>query len=313
MSPEGFYHFSFPAEAGQIYPIAASPDLAHWSLLTNAVGAGGALAITDPEALKLKHRFYQIGIPGNMLLSPPSNMVLIPPGTFVMGSPDLESGRVTDEGPQTIVRLSRPYWIGKYEVTQAEYVSVMGSNISSFFWSPNLPVDFALFSHATNYAYQLTLRERAAGRLPAGYVYRLPTEAEWEYACRGGTITPFGVGNGTTLSATQANFDGGFPYGGAPKSTNLNYTQIVGSYAPNAWGIYDMHGNVWEWCQDFYGPYPGGRVTDPQGPATGTEHVLRGGAYDSVGKSCRSARRDHRPPTYKNTIQGFRVVLAPAP
>jgi formylglycine-generating enzyme required for sulfatase activity len=108
----------------------------------------------------------------------------------------------------------------------------------------------------------------------------------------------------------QANFDGTFPYGGAPSGPYVGSTKVGGSYQPNAWGLYDMHGNVWEWCQDWYGSYPGGHVTDPKGPATGTAHVLRGGGLTSVGQACRSAKRDSRPATYAHPIQGFRVVLA---
>jgi formylglycine-generating enzyme required for sulfatase activity len=206
--------------------------------------------------------------------------------------------------------LTRGYWIGKYEVTQGEYEAVMGSNPSLFHYNPTLPVDFVSWTSATNYCYKLTARERAAGKLPRGYVYRLPTEAEWEYACRAGTTTPFGVGDGISLSSTEANFDGTFPYGGAPSGRNLNQTIFVGIYAPNAWGLHDMHGNVWEWCQDWYGSYPGGAVTDPTGPETGTARVLRGGGYTSVGRGCRSAKRDSRSTSYANSIQGFRIVLA---
>jgi formylglycine-generating enzyme required for sulfatase activity len=210
------------------------------------------------------------------------------------------------------VTISRGFWMGKYEVSQAEYVAVIGRNDSAFQY-PSLPADSISWTLATNYCYQLTLRERAAGRLPLWYAYRLPTEAEWEYACRAGTTTPFGIGDGKSLSSTQANFDGNFPYGGAAKGRYYNFTTVCGSYAPNAWGLYDMHGNVSEWCQDWYGPYPGGKVTDPKGPATGSDYVLRGGGYDSPGQGCRSAERDSRSPDYRYLMIGFRVVLASVP
>lgn len=199
---------------------------------------------------------------------PPSvagNLVWIPCGTFTMGSPDSEPARYSDEGPQTRVTISRGFWMGKYEVTQGEYLAVMGSNPSYFTtqdWfgnpiSPDLsrPVEQVSWNDAVAYCAALTTRERSAGRLPAGYVYQLPTEAEWEYACRAGTTTPFYYGN--ELRSGMANFDGRYEYppcGGVPLSCYnpngilLGRTTSVGSYAPNAWGLYDMHGNVWEWC-----------------------------------------------------------------
>lgn len=300
------FQFSFAANAGQTYPIAVSVDLVHWSLLTNVVGQGGPLWFADQEAPSVPQRFYQIPVP----ITPVTNLVYIQPGTFTMGSPESEAGRSTNEGPQTEVTISRGFWIGKYEVTEEECVAVMGTNVSFFQWSPQLPCEWMSWEMATNYCYELTERERAGGRLPVGYAYRLPTEAEWEYACRAGTATPFGLGDGTSLSSYQANFDGTFPYGGAPLGPYFDGTTIVGSYGPNAWGLYDMHGNVWEWCQDWYGPYPGGKVTDPKGPASGSAHVLRGGGWTSPGKACRSAERDSDSPTFQNYNNGFRVVLS---
>lgn len=307
MSSEGVYHFSFEAKAGQAYPIGVSADLVYWSLLTNVVGEGGLLWVTDLEAPKFPQRFYQVGVPLT-----PTNMVFVRPGTFTMGSPESEASHDANEGPQTVVTLSRGFWIGKCEVSQAEFVAVMGAN-NSHFRNPGLPVDGATWVMATDYCHALTERERAAGRLPTGHIYRLPTEAEWEYACRARTTTPFGIADGTSLGSAQANFDGTFPFGEAASGPFLNKTTLVGHYLPNAWGLYDMHGNVWEWCQDWYGPYPGGKATDPKGPAKGSERVLRGGGYTSLGQSCRSARRDRRSPGFANRIQGFRVVLAPNP
>jgi formylglycine-generating enzyme required for sulfatase activity len=310
ITPDGVFHFFFETLPGQTYPVAASSNLLDWTLLTNLVGSGSQLQIEDHDAPNYPQRFYQVGLPPIPLPTPISNMVFIPPGTFTMGSPDGEAGRSTNEGPQTIVRLSRGFWMGQYEVKQVEFIALMGSNVSFFSFDSRLPLDFVTWIRATNYCYALTQKERAAGHLPPGYGYRLPTEAEWEYACRAGTRTPFGIGDGTSLSSKQANFDGTFPYGGAATGPDVNITTIGGSYAPNAWGLYDMHGNVSEWCQDWYGPYPGGRVTDPKGPSTGSAHVLRGGGFDSVGQACRSAKRDSHVPTYGYTDQGFRIVLA---
>ncbi len=248
----------------------------------------------------------------------PTNMVAIPAGTFAMGSPTNEPARWLEE-TQHMVTLTKSFCIGKYEVTQAEYLAVMGNNPSHFQGS-NQPVEMVSWHDATNYCAQLTARERSAGRLPAGYGYRLPTEAEWEYACRAGTATPFHYGN--ELRSGMANFDGRFenpPCEGSyffcwnPSGVLLARTTEVGSYAPNAWGLYDMHGNIWEWCQDWYvaSNYPDGSVTDPQGADTGTYRALRGGCLAFGAHVCRSAARFGDKPAEPFQYYGFRVVLAP--
>jgi sulfatase modifying factor 1 len=155
---------------------------------------------------------------------------------------------------------------------------------------------------ATNYCGKLTASERAAGKLPAGWVSRLPTEAEWEYACRAGTSTAFHYG--PELQAGMANFS----------RTGLSgLTLSVGMYLPNALGLYDMHGNVMEWCSDWYGAYPSGSVTNPSGESDGTIRVKRGGSWQSMVIGCRSAHRHYFLPTTADRICGFRPVLAPAP
>jgi formylglycine-generating enzyme required for sulfatase activity len=239
-------------------------------------------------------------------------MVWIPPGTFTMGSPPSERDRYSDEGPQTLVTISRGFFLGKYEVTQREYLAVMGSNPSWFTGDLDRPVERVSWYEAVAYCERLTQQERAAGRLPAGYEYRLPTEAQWEYACRAGTTTATAFGD--SLSSTQANFDGNYPYNGGARGPYLGRTTKVGSYSPNAWGLYDMHGNVWEWCADWYSDsYPGGRVTDPQGPTWGLDRVLRGGGWFSVGLNCRSAIRFRFNPSDWYYVLGFRVALVPVP
>jgi len=239
----------------------------------------------------------------------PEHLVWIKPGAFTMGSPATEPDRNTNEGPQMLVTISRGFWMSKYETTQAEYLAVTGANPSLFKGEAQRPVEQVAWSDATNYCAKLTVRERAAGRLPAGYAYRLPTEAEWEYCCRAGTTTATAFGN--SLSSTQANFDGNFPYGGAAQGPNLKTTTLVGSYAPNAWGLYDMHGNVYEWCLDWDDSYPGGSVSDPQGPASGADRILRGGCWYSYGIYCRAANRGDYWPGHGNGDVGFRPVLAP--
>ena len=244
----------------------------------------------------------------------PTNLVAIPAGSFVMGSPTSEPARYTDETQHTVT-LTKGFCIGKFAVTQGEYLAVMGTNPSYFPGDLSRPVEQVTWYDATNYCAQLTARERSAGRLPAGYVYRLPTESEWEYACRAGTTTPFHYGN--ELRSGMANFYGYYEYRvGNPSYYNalgiyLGRTTSVGSYAPNAWGLYDMHGNVWEWCQDWYGPYPGGAVSDPQGAPAGSSRVIRGGDWFYYANFCRSARRNFYDPTSRYRYFGFRVVLAP--
>jgi len=235
---------------------------------------------------------------------PVTNMVYIQPGSFAMGSPASEVDRSGDEGPQTTVTISRGFWMGIYEVTQWEYTNVTGlANPSYFGGDVNRPVERVYWVDATNYCARLTSRERGAGRIPSGYVYRLPTEAEWEYVCRAGTSTRFSHGNDTGYLEL-----GNYAWYNVNSG---NTTHPVGGKGANPWGLYDMHGNVWEWCQDWYGGYPGGVVSDPTGPASGSDRVFRGGGWTSDGRYCRSAPRKWLSPTSRINFIGFRVVLAP--
>jgi formylglycine-generating enzyme required for sulfatase activity len=245
-------------------------------------------------------------------------LMLIPAGRFTMGSPPYEDVRSENE-EQHEVEITRPYYLGAYLVTQDQYVLVMDSPNPSFFSATGggkervaqvdkrrLPVESVSWSMAQEFCRKLSdlPPEKRAKR-----VYRLPTEAEWEYACReaGRSSTPFCFGN--TLSSRQANFDGNYPYGFAAKGPYLQRTTPVGTYEPNELGLYDMHGNLYQWCQDWYGYYQYGHAKDPQGPGHGKYRVLRGGAWSSNGSSCRAAHRFVNSPTDRNSLFGIRVVL----
>jgi formylglycine-generating enzyme required for sulfatase activity len=226
-------------------------------------------------------------------------MVWIAPGTFTMGSPPNEKDRRPYEGPQTKVTISRGFLMSKYEVTQAQYKAVVGGN-PSHFKGDNKPVEQVSWNDAVSYCAKLTGKEKAAGVLPAGYEYRLPTEAEWEYACRARTTTRFSFGND---ESQLGQYDW---YG----SNSSGTTHPVGQKKPNRWGLYDMHGNVREWCQDWWDNYPGGSVIDPQGPATGINRVLRGGAYAMAARSSANREDNDFKPSDHSIGLGFRPVLA---
>ncbi len=231
-------------------------------------------------------------------------LITIRPGTFTMGSPANEQDRSGDEGPQTIVTLTNMFFMGKFPVTQGEYLRVTGVNPSNFTSDTNRPVERVSWNDATNYCAQLTAQELSAGRLPAGWVYRLPTEAEWEYACRAGTTTRFSFGD----DATYTQLGSYAWYIGNGGGT----THPVGTKLPNPWGLYDLPGNVFEWCLDWYGTfYPGGSVTNPGGPGSGSDRVIRGGSWTDFDTFSRSAGRDHSGQATQIPSIGFRVVLAP--
>ena len=299
----GAFEFSLTGPPG-LYSVLASADLVAWSPLGAVTNSLGAIAFTDVTAGLSPQKFYHA-----LQNGPPANMVFIPPNTFTMGSPTNEQDRAADEGPQTTVTLTRGFWMGKYEVTQAEYLSVMNTNPSPFPGDLSRPVSSVSWPDATNYCAKLTQREVAAGRIPAGSHYRLPTEAEWECVARAGRSTRFSYGDDpgyTTLAnyAWYASNSGFMPH-------------PVGQKLPNPWGLYDMEGNVVEWCQDWFGLLPGGVRTDPTGPASSSSgrKVTRGGAFDNTQQSCRSAARSlfNAGPFDADTDLGFRVVLVMEP
>jgi formylglycine-generating enzyme required for sulfatase activity len=287
-----------------------------WLRLTNLTLASSPQLWVDTTCPAMGRRFYRVLEVVTTLA--PTNMVWIAPGTFVMGSPTNEALRESfglDES-QHVVTISQGFWMGKYLVTQGDYQTLVGRNPSYFTGDLNRPVEQVSWNDATNYCAVRTAQERAAGLIPANYAYRLPTESEWEYACRAGTTTAFYLGS--ELHSGQANFNGQYEYDAAvgqilnPSGVYVDMTTPVGSYAPNGWGLYDMIGNVWEWCQDWYGTYPAGSVTDPQGAVSGSHRVMRGGSYYFYAQHCRSAQRSRQNPISSSVTTGFRAVLAPA-
>jgi formylglycine-generating enzyme required for sulfatase activity len=228
-------------------------------------------------------------------------LVLIPAGKFLMGSPPSEEGRRANEGPEHEVTISKPFYMGAYEVTQGQFEKVMGRNPSSCRDGPNNPVESVSGGDAATFCERLS----ALDVEPGGWrVYRLPTEAEWEYACRAGTRTAYSFGDDHRKLAEYGWFnenDGG-------------RTHPVGLLKPNPWGLYDMHGNVWELCSDTYKPdyYGHAPATDPTGPPPGPFRAIRGGARSNPWQEARSANRwpDFPPQPHPNV--GFRVVC-PAP
>lgn len=222
----------------------------------------------------------------------------IPPGTFLMGSPESELERINDE-LQHKVTLTKGFHIGVYLVTQEEWSAVMGSN-PSFYKNKDNPVEQVSWYDCHEFLKKLQRKD--------GTPYRLPTEAEWEYACRAGTKTPFYFGE--TISADQVNYDGSRAYGNGKRGTNRKQPTPVGSFPANPWGLYDMHGNVWEWCEDWYGKYSEKDDVDPQGPVTGGRRVLRGGSFHSPPSKARSAYRSYYVPTNRFTGFGVRLVKA---
>ena len=306
-------------EAGSTYVIESKTDLEGDFWLTR-----GVVELTSTQAQwfdsvpadtpKRIYRAVKVTKPEGV--QPVENMVWIPPGTFTMGSPESERGRWEEDGPLTRVTLTQSFWMSKYEVTQREYLALMGNNPSRF-QPPDYPEDLdrpveqVWWDDAVAYCQALTEQERAAGHLPEGWEYRLPTEAEWEYACRAVTTTRYSFGDALECH------DGCGPCGLLDQymwwcGNAEGSTHRVGHKLPTSWGLHDMHGNVWEWCQDWWSfNLPGGSLTDPKGPESGSGRVFRGGSWDRLARRCRSAIRGGLIPDGLSADIGFRVVLAP--
>ena len=231
-------------------------------------------------------------------------LVLIPKGKFTMGSPASEEDRYENETEHEVT-ISKDYYLGVTEVTQGQYEKVIGVNPS--FWQKRVirksdssmyPVEQVTWEDAVEFCKELSdlPEEKKAGR-----VYRLPTEAEWEYACRAGSKSAYSFGESTKSLGDYAWFDG-----------NSDRTHPVGEKKANAWGLYDMQGNVWEWCSDWYDEYPKGAVSDPTGPKQGSYRVIRGGGWGYEAAFCRSAFRGRLDPSIRGHVLGFRLALSPS-
>jgi formylglycine-generating enzyme required for sulfatase activity len=302
---------------------------------------GGSAATTPsgPQA----DQAWTLALSDNVML----DLVWIAPGTFTMGAPESEPMSKADERPQTQVTLTKGFWLGKTIFTIGQWKSVTGLDVRGQLSNvlhddtlydlggkkqtirdfmrfsrdgdpgrylagegADLPMYFVSWNDAMNLCKTLNERERAAGRLPAGYEFNLPTEAQYEYACRAGTTgVTYGELDKIAWYSTNSPDDyigKGFKVGGrtgGPRS--------VAQKMPNAWGLYDMSGNIWQWCRDWYGPLPGGSVTDPAGPATGTYRVNRGGSFGSGPGDERSAGRAKNPRAEASAYRGFRLALCP--
>ena len=258
------------------------------------IDANGAFTLTDDDIEFTIAAPWQIGL----------SMAPIAPGTFQMGS----AAVFPTEVPVHTVTISRPFWIGMYEVTQGQFQQVMGYNPSAW-WNTigavGRPVESVSWAQAMAFCQTLTAQESAAGRVPTGYQYRLPTEAEWEYCCRAGSTTEYNFGSTPSCSVANTSPNGNFCVGMA---------NFIGQYPGNGWALRDMHGNVAEWCLDSWDantPYAPGAVTDPYEPNGGQFRVTRGGSWASIDIYCRSASRGVQDPTMGSLTVGFRVVLAP--
>jgi formylglycine-generating enzyme required for sulfatase activity len=221
----------------------------------------------------------------------------IKPGTFKMGSPENEPERDDDEILHEVT-LTQGAWMADTACTQALWQAVMGENPSAF-KGADRPVENVSWNHCREFI------DKINGFKP-GLNLRLPTEAEWEYACRAGTQTPFWFGD--NITPELVNYDGNYPYAGGKKGKYRKETVEVKSLPCNSWGLYQMHGNVWEWCSDWYGDYPGGSVIDPTGPSDGAGRVLRGGSWLDFGGFVRSAYRGGGGPAARSNGTGFRLA-----
>ena len=297
---------SFPTKSGKAYQVFTSThlDSGEWGASGDRIEGTGEVHTFRQNSGDSENVFFKVEEFDRPLTIDDlvADMVPISPGTFIMGSPPNEAGYRTDEGPQTIVTISKPFWMSKYEVTQGQYQELMGN---SPLWLQNgglnVPADYVSWKDAVEFCRQLTEREQAAGDIPDDLEYRLPTEAQWEYACRAETTTRFSYGDDPRYQELGKY---------ARYSSNSDGTsQLVGEKLANPWGLHDMYGNVYEWCTDWFGDYPGGGKVDPVGPDSGSSRVIRGSSWDNSQRSFRSAIRSSYEASNTDDSIGFRLVL----
>jgi formylglycine-generating enzyme required for sulfatase activity len=228
-------------------------------------------------------------------------MVHIDPGSFTMGSPTSEPLRDANEGPQHQVTISKGFYLGRYEVTQGQWESVMKtrpwSGQAHVTENPDYPAVYLSWADADEFIQKLNAAEGAA-------VYRLPTEAEWEFACRAGS----GANNRWSFGDQESQLRNYAWYDADATNAGEDYAHKVGTKQANPWGLYDMHGNIWEWTQDWFSDYTVSSQTDPKGPASGTQRVLRGGSFNIGPQFVRSARRGLFNPTFRTSYLGLRLL-----
>jgi len=278
---------AFLPQTGRVFPRLVL--VFSWLLFVAALDAAEGAA--NPAAPAPGEGAPRIG--ENFTLAEPGlAMIWVSPGKFLMSSPH-------GAGDDTWVTLSRGYWLGRTEVTQYQWQAIMDRvPIPSHFRGSDRPVERVAWPTVAEFCQKLTERERAAGRLPDGWRYTLPTEAQWEFACRAGTDGKY-AGDLEAMAWYEAN--------------SGEQSHPVAQKQPNAWGFYDMHGNVFEWCADWYRGYPGGEVSDPTGPAAGQFRVLRGGSWFQPAGWSRSSFRFWHTGEYRVNHVGFRLALAFAP
>jgi sulfatase modifying factor 1 len=290
------------ASATRLYPhrdVGTIPEIID-RLITRRYEEAGRLI----SAILKEAEAEQLDVHNTFTNSLGMNMVWCQPGEFLMGSAEGEKERDASEN-QVLVKISQGFWIARTQLTQGTWQALMGSNPSYFTGNKELPVEQVSWNDALDFCAKLN----AVEALPHDYRYTLPTEAQWEYACRAGSNTPFHFGN--MLNGTEANCNGSRPYGTEVTTTDLGKTIVVGSYPSNSWGLHDMHGNVCEWCADWYENHLHGGP-DPTGPATGTFRVFRGGAWLHAAGSCRAANRCSFYPHFRVNFLGFRPAIAPS-
>jgi formylglycine-generating enzyme required for sulfatase activity len=323
--PDGLYctlpgggrvRWCYPGEeleglGGRFHPLATAPgsERAAWVSIDQLKDFGRALRRpylpddSDGKTISIDGGADQYGHYAELRVGRQTfRLRWIPPGEFQMGSPEDEPERDDNEARHRVI-LTRGLWLAETACTQGLWREVMGQDRSRF-KGEDLPVERVSWEDVQAFC------ERLNERLP-GLAARLPSEAEWEYACRAGTQGPFWWGE--ELSTELANYDGNYPYDDAPKGERRGKTLPVRHFNPNPWGLYQVHGNVWEWCEDWYGEYPTDDTVDPTGPERGSLRVIRGGCWLYYGGRLRAAFRFHALPAVRNSFLGFRLAAGPRP